>query len=254
MNMCNSRWFFNLPIEAGFSSKNIFTPEEYTPEFVKEKVEAFAYYLFSCYSLENRNLSENGFDTIYIYLFDPLRYEENDSYNFIFEYNILLNQENLHHDYENNFFKYFDMLLKEKKEKFSCRIPLKPFKILLEIFFHKNNVSGHNIQNEQNDESVQSEQNEQSIRSVQNVQSDQSHQNDESDQSDESEESEEKNRNINTNHIFKTDECVICLTNPPSVLFCNCGHVCVCDECDTLGYLEVCPKCRVISTIKRTIA
>ena len=30
---------------------------------------------------------------------------------------------------------------------------------------------------------------------------------------------------INTELTFKSDECLICLTNPPNVLFCNCGHI-----------------------------
>ena len=40
------------------------------------------------------------------------------------------------------------------------------------------------------------------------------------------EESEEEELKINTEQTFKEDECVICLTNPPNVLFCNCGHIC----------------------------
>ena len=30
---------------------------------------------------------------------------------------------------------------------------------------------------------------------------------------------------INTVQTFKSNECVICLTNQPNVLFCNCGHM-----------------------------
>ena len=32
-------------------------------------------------------------------------------------------------------------------------------------------------------------------------------------------------QNKTTKQTFEKDECVICLTNPPNVLFCNCGHV-----------------------------
>ena len=47
------------------------------------------------------------------------------------------------------------------------------------------------------------------------------------------EESEEESEKvINTELTFKSDECVICLTNPPNVLFCNCGHLCLCIECN----------------------
>ena len=39
------------------------------------------------------------------------------------------------------------------------------------------------------------------------------------------EERQKRNIKINKEETFKYDECVICLTNPPSVLFCNCGHL-----------------------------
>ena len=69
----------------------------------------------------------------------------------------------------------------------------------------------------------------------------------------EEEEEEEENQNITTKQTFKTDECAICLTNPPSVLFCNCGHLCICVECDAMKCLDVCPICKTKNTIKRTI-
>ena len=235
MNSNSYRRHFDTILETGCLSKNLFTPEEYTPEFVNKKVKAFVYYIFSYYSsLEFRNRGY-GWDSIYyIYLFDFLNHEENGSYdydyNFIIQDIIVLNQEMLSDDYRNiNFLKYLDICLNEKKEKFSSNIPLKPFKILIEIFVRENNVSDQNVQRDQSDQSDQS---------VQNVQSDQS---------------DQENRIINTTQIFKIDECVICLTNSPSVLFCNCGHVCVCYECDTLECLEVCPMCKTENTIKRTI-
>ena len=42
-----------------------------------------------------------------------------------------------------------------------------------------------------------------------------------------------KNNAITINEIktYKTDECVICLENKNNVLFCNCGHICVCKKC-----------------------
>ena len=30
---------------------------------------------------------------------------------------------------------------------------------------------------------------------------------------------------------FRNDECVICLTEPPNILFCECGHICICTRC-----------------------
>ena len=53
---------------------------------------------------------------------------------------------------------------------------------------------------------------------------------------------------------FKEDECVICLTNPPNILFCNCGHLCVCEECSKTGEsLENCPICKTKNTNLRII-
>ena len=36
---------------------------------------------------------------------------------------------------------------------------------------------------------------------------------------------------INPSKIFKSEECIICLTNQPIILFCNCGHIPICTEC-----------------------
>ena len=59
---------------------------------------------------------------------------------------------------------------------------------------------------------------------------------------------------INTEKIFKEDECVICLTNPPNILFCNCGHVALCVECSKTGEsLEKCPICKTENTNLRII-
>ena len=58
---------------------------------------------------------------------------------------------------------------------------------------------------------------------------------------------------INTEITFKYDECVICLTNPPSVLFCNCGHIPLCVECDKTKSVKDCPICKTGNTIKRML-
>ena len=67
------------------------------------------------------------------------------------------------------------------------------------------------------------------------------------------EENDEKETKINTEQTFKSDECVICLTNPPNVLFCNCGHIAICVECDKVKSLKDCPTCKTETTIKRTL-
>ena len=68
------------------------------------------------------------------------------------------------------------------------------------------------------------------------------------------EENDEKEiKQINTEQTFKLLECVICLTNPPNVLCCNCGHLCICIECDKVKSLKECPVCKTETTIKRKI-
>ena len=59
---------------------------------------------------------------------------------------------------------------------------------------------------------------------------------------------------VNEEKIFKEDKCVICLTNPSNILFCNCGHICVCEECSKTGEsLEKCPICKNENTNIRII-
>ena len=60
-------------------------------------------------------------------------------------------------------------------------------------------------------------------------------------------------KQINTVKSFRSDYCIICLTNLPYVLFCNCGHLCLCDECDKIKTLIVCPVCKTENTIKRIV-
>ena len=68
----------------------------------------------------------------------------------------------------------------------------------------------------------------------------------------EQEESEEEPI-INIEKSFKYDECIICLTNLPNVLFCNCGHIAICEECDKMKSLNTCPVCKTKGTIKRIV-
>ena len=62
-----------------------------------------------------------------------------------------------------------------------------------------------------------------------------------------------KDKIINSTQIFKSEECVICLTNPPNVLFCNCGHIAICIECEKLKDSNACPVCKTENTILRVI-
>ena len=64
-----------------------------------------------------------------------------------------------------------------------------------------------------------------------------------------------KNNAITINEIktYKTDECVICLENRNNVLFCNCGHICICEKCIEIKRLTKCPVCKTENTILRII-
>ena len=58
---------------------------------------------------------------------------------------------------------------------------------------------------------------------------------------------------INSIQTFKSDECVICLTNQPIILFCNCGHIPICTECYKLKSLSACPICKTQNEIIRML-
>ena len=58
---------------------------------------------------------------------------------------------------------------------------------------------------------------------------------------------------INLFKIFKSEECIICLTNQPNVLFCNCGHVSYCIKCYKLKTLSTCPICKTDNEIIRML-
>ena len=53
---------------------------------------------------------------------------------------------------------------------------------------------------------------------------------------------------INEEKTFKEDKCMICLDKEPNVLFCSCGHLCICEECrKILENKNMCVSCREIS-------
>ena len=58
---------------------------------------------------------------------------------------------------------------------------------------------------------------------------------------------------INAEQTFKSDECVICLNDPPNVLFCNCGHIAICVECSKIECFDTCPVCKTENTNLRII-
>ena len=64
-----------------------------------------------------------------------------------------------------------------------------------------------------------------------------------------SEENDSYNDHINNNKTFKTEEYLICTENIPNVIFCGCGHLCVCEECIKTYQSYKCPICKHINKI-----
>ena len=58
---------------------------------------------------------------------------------------------------------------------------------------------------------------------------------------------------INAKNTYKEDNCIVCLSNKPNILFCNCGHLVVCEECFKRLNNSKCLKCREGNTIIRKI-
>ena len=58
---------------------------------------------------------------------------------------------------------------------------------------------------------------------------------------------------INVTKTFKTEECVICIENRPNILLCNCGHLCICNNCLEFKKLSKCPVCKTENIIFRII-
>ena len=67
------------------------------------------------------------------------------------------------------------------------------------------------------------------------------------------EEAMNEDKIINSIQTFKSDKCVICLTNQPNILFCNCGHLCYCSECEKLKTSNKCPICKTENEIIRML-
>ena len=70
--------------------------------------------------------------------------------------------------------------------------------------------------------------------------------------SDDSDDEEKEELSINDFKTFKSDQCVICLEEEPKVLFCNCGHLCICEKCLVRRH-DDCPVCKKETTILRII-
>ena len=63
---------------------------------------------------------------------------------------------------------------------------------------------------------------------------------------------------INSESTYVTSNCLICSITPPNVLFCNCGHLVVCENCyrnynNSTSKGKQCVSCRMLNTIVRII-
>ena len=60
-------------------------------------------------------------------------------------------------------------------------------------------------------------------------------------------------KSINSENTYVTSNCLICSITPPNVLFCNCGHLVVCENCYRNYNKKQCVSCRMLNTIVRII-
>ena len=49
---------------------------------------------------------------------------------------------------------------------------------------------------------------------------------------------------------YKEDQCVVCLEKEPEFLFMDCGHFCVCLECEEKKQFRICPLCKTRISFK----
>ena len=54
-------------------------------------------------------------------------------------------------------------------------------------------------------------------------------------------------------NTYKEDNCIICIEDKPNILFCNCGHLVLCESCYKKLENLNCPKCRLHNTIIRRL-
>ena len=58
---------------------------------------------------------------------------------------------------------------------------------------------------------------------------------------------------INNETTYRTNKCVICSITTPNVLFCNCGHLTICENCYRDYNKKQCVSCRMLNTIVRIL-
>ena len=62
------------------------------------------------------------------------------------------------------------------------------------------------------------------------------------------------NNDLKTNKkCTKEETCCICLSAPSNILFTDCGHLCICENCDNKLIETKCPMCRTVVTHQKII-
>ena len=209
------------PLE-GIVSKQIFNPEGYSLDFLKEKTKSICYFL--------QNISFN--DANFIYIFIAEKYEDEVLPGELLDEHEIIET----HCCRDFFTKHFENCFENQKTRFLYKIPTKPFHIVIRpLWWRQFPYPSRWDLRAPFRASLRTSSSE--VVSDEDIDVD----------------SEEKEPSINTEQTFKSDECVICLTNPSNVLFCNYGHLCLCVECDKTKRLKNCPICKTENTIKRTV-
>ena len=207
--------FYKHPSE-GFISKQALNPEDYSLDFLKEKIKSVCYFLVSLSHLE--------YFSFEIALIDKNKYEENTMYYWLDSERII--SMNIKKD---DFNEIFNRSFEGEKNSLIYIKPNRPFHII---------ISPKGLE---------------AINSIESIRGESEEEEEESEEEEEESEEEEEPKIINTEQVFKSDECTVCLSNISNVLFCNCGHLCICVECDKTKSLKNCPICKTESKIKRII-
>ena len=187
----------NQPIPT-FFSENCLKPEDYSIDLLKEKTKSFCYYLYSVLNID-RYINE-------IHLQED---EEFADLSIQSEKIVEIDCPILE---GNRFLWTFEDCFNHVKAKFCHQIPSKPFEIKIMISVNSANIVARNVIDLSN-----------LLSTIETHPPDHNFTGPGTLLTRRLEEEEEEKQIIiiNTELTFKSNECVICLTNPPSVLFRN---------------------------------
>ena len=64
---------------------------------------------------------------------------------------------------------------------------------------------------------------------------------------------EEEGQIIKTIESDRKEDCVLCLKEKSNILFCKCGHICICEKCNEKYKSKTCPICKTHNGILRKV-